>query len=415
MVDQDHVVTGLRTGEEIDVRIESVAHGGSCVARHEGRVVFVRGTIPGERVIARITDAPGHGRFARALAVRIIEPSTDRVDPPCRYTGACGGCDWQHVRLERQREFKAAVVREQLERLAREPLDRWRDLEVRAVPGDDQGLGWRTRMRYSVDAEGRAGLHAYHSHEIVPIEQCLLAAPAIAGLGVTSRPWTGADEVLAVSTSEGDQVVLADPRPGEAWVTESAAHREWRLDATAFWQVHPGAPDALVGSVRRGLSPRAGEHVIDLYSGVGLFAGALASDVGAGGRIDAVEADSAAARSARRSLHDCPTVVLHQAEAGRWLRERSVTRCDLVVLDPPRSGAGRNVMADLIALGPRAVAYVACDPAALARDIATAKEHGWRLQSLECWDLFPMTHHVECVAVLSPDGRAPIASGHADG
>lgn len=408
-------MSSLRTGDEVTLDVGPVAHGGSCVARLDGLVLFVRGTIPGERVVARVTDAPGHGRFARVVAVEILEPSPDRVAPPCRYAGSCGGCDWQHVRLEKQRELKATVVREQLERLAHEPSERWQDLEVRAVPGDARGLGWRTRMRYSIDAAGRAGLHAYHSHDIVPIDRCLIATSAIDHLRVTEQSWNGSAEVLAVSSSGGERIALADPRPGEAWVTEEAAQRSWRLDATAFWQVHPGAPDALVDSVRRGLEPRAGEHVVDLYSGAGLFAGALVPDVGPGGRIDAVEAHDAAVRSARRSLHDCPTVVLHQAEAGRWLRDRTVTRCDLVVLDPPRSGAGRRVMSGVLALGARAIAYVACDPAALARDIATAKDSGWELRSLECWDLFPMTHHVECVAVLCPSGDPALTSGRGDG
>jgi len=408
-------MTSLRTGDHIEVDVESVAHGGSCVARHDGRVVFVRGTIPGERVRARVVAAPRHGRFARAETEEVLVASPDRVSPPCRYAGACGGCDWQHIRLERQRLLKADVVREQLTRLAHEPSDRWRDLEVRPVPGDRDGLGWRTRMRFAVDAQGTAGLHAHHSHDIVPIARCLIASSGVDDLGVTRRSWDGAAEVLAVSSNCGDRVALPDPRAGQAWIREEAAGRTWKLDATAFWQVHPGAPDILVDVVRRGLRPRAGEHLIDLYSGAGLFAGALSADVGADGQVDAVESDEVAVRSARRSLHDCPTVRLHHDRVDRWLSTRGPAPCDLIVLDPPRSGAGRDVMTALLAMNPRAVAYVACDPASLARDIATAKESGWFVESLGCWDLFPMTHHVECVAVLTRADPPTLASTRDDG
>lgn len=389
-------------GATIDLDITGMAHGGEAVGRHGGRVVFVRGTLPGERVRATITSAPGHGRFLRAIATEVLEGTAGRVTPPCRYAGRCGGCDWQHIDVHVQRRLKADVVRDQLTRLGGEPADRWSELVVERVPGETpQGLHWRTRMRYAVDDAGRPGLRGYHSHEVVPIEECLIAVRDIGSAEVLTREWLGARELLAVKPG-GQPVVLPDPRPGAARVSEVAAGREWTFDATAFWQVHVGAAQVLVDSVLSALTPRPGEHLLDLYSGVGLFAGAIAPLLGAGGRVDAVEADEVAGRGARRSLHDEVTVHLHLDRVDQWLRTSGLRRCDLVVLDPPRSGAGREVMERICRLRPRAIAYVACDPAALARDIATAKTAGWHLADVRALDLFPMTHHVECVALLVP-------------
>ncbi len=399
--------SGLVRGEVVDVEVTAVAHGGVCVGRHEGQVLFIRHCLPGERVRARVTDAPRHGRFVRADAESILRASADRVIPPCPYAGVCGGCDWQHANLEAQRGLKASVVRENLTRLGGEPAERWLDLRVESIPGDDEGLGWRTRMRYAVNRAGRAGLRRYRSHEVIPIDTCLLATPEIRDLQVLRRDWSGAHEVLAVSPTVGPAVALADPEPGRVRIQEIVGERLWRLDATAFWQVHPGAPDVFISTVREFLQPRTGEHLLDLYSGTGLFAGALADDIGEAGRIDAVESDPVAMRAAKRSLHDLAQVTLHSAAVHRWLRSTIVTTCDLVVLDPPRTGAGVRVMSSILSLKPRAVAYVACDPAALARDIAAARQAGWYLASLRAFDAFPMTHHVECVALLLPDSQTP--------
>lgn len=387
-------------GKQLEVDVTSMAHGGEAIARHEGLVVFVRGGLPGERVRVTVTSAPEHGRFIRASVDEVMVASPDRVTPPCRYAGHCGGCDWQHIRLSAQRQFKARIVAEQLTRIGGEQADRWTRLEVEEVPGDVEGLHWRTRVRYTVDARGHAGLRAQQSHDVVALDDCLIAMPDL-GAPVLASTWKGVDEVLAVQP-QGRPVVLADARPGQARVTERAAGREWSFDATAFWQVHPGAPDALVGAVGSLITPRAGEHIVDLYSGVGLFAGAYIEALGPGGRVDAVEGDEVAVKGARRSLHGEAIVHIHHDRVDHWLKRSSIRKCDVVILDPPRSGAGRDVMERAMRLRPRAIAYVACDPAALARDVATARAQGWELRELRAFDLFPMTHHVECVALLAP-------------
>jgi tRNA/tmRNA/rRNA uracil-C5-methylase (TrmA/RlmC/RlmD family) len=377
-----------------------VAHGGHCVARHDGRVVFVRHALPGERVRAVVTEGHETSAYWRADAVEIRTASPDRVPPPCPWSGPgrCGGCDWQHATTSAQRALKSAVVTEALHRLA--GLDR--EVQVEAVAGDEDGLSWRTRVNWAVAADGTAGLHPHRSHDVVPVDQCRIAHPLVTEAGVTGRRWPDARSVdVAVSTSTGERLVRPDGR-GPGFLTESAAGREFRVTGGGFWQVHPGAADALVTAVLDGLEPREGESALDLYCGVGLFAAALAGPLGHGGRITAVESDRGAVEDARHNLAGLDRVRIERGRVDHVLRRLRLGRADLVVLDPPRSGAGRSVVRMLARVRARRISYVACDPAALARDLRWFTEEGYRLRDLRAFDLFPMTHHVECVATLEP-------------
>lgn len=169
-----------------------------------------------------------------------------------------------------------------------------------------------------------------------------------------------------------------------------------------FWQVHPQAPDTLVKAVMQGLMPRKGEMALDLYCGVGLFAGAIAERVGETGAVLGIESSKRAVEDARHNLADLPRVRIEQGKVEQVLPRTKITEADLIVLDPPRAGAGKQTVKHLAALGARRIAYVACDPAALARDLAYFAEAGYRARTLRAFDLFPMTHHVECVAILEP-------------
>jgi tRNA/tmRNA/rRNA uracil-C5-methylase (TrmA/RlmC/RlmD family) len=382
------------------VEVGPVAHGGHCVARHDGRVIFVRHTLPGERVMVMITDV-GHDRFWRGDAVEIIVPSPDRVEPPCRIAGPgrCGGCDFQHVDLAAQRQLKAAVVAEQLERLAGITWDGVVETVGPSTGSRDDGLGWRTRMRYHADDHGRAGLRRHRSREVVPLpeEGCLIAHPLTPR--VVDRRW-GADVELVAVAPASTPTLLVDGRleQGATPVSEQAATRSWSVDADGFWQVHPGAADALVGAVLEGLRPATGERAFDLYCGVGLFAGALGD---AGCRVWGLDASRSAIAHARRNLSDLGDRVRLTADRVERGLARLPNRTDLVVLDPPRTGAGKQVMQAIMERRPRAIAYVACDPAALARDLGTAARLGYQAASIRAFDLFPMTHHVECLAILA--------------
>jgi tRNA/tmRNA/rRNA uracil-C5-methylase (TrmA/RlmC/RlmD family) len=328
-----------------------------------GRVVFVRHALPGERVEVEVTEGTVGDTFWRADAVAVLSASPDRVQAPCPVAGPglCGGCDFQHVALTRQRALKAEVVAEQLRRLAGLSVD----VTVEAVPGDVDGLRWRTRTRLAHLPDGRTAMRKHRSHDLVPVDDCLIALPS--------------------SSSPSESV--------------SAAGRSHTFQVTGdgFWQVHPGAPRVLVETVLAMLRPEPGERVLDLYAGVGLFSAFLADAVGAG-RVVAVEGHPGAARDAASNLPRGVRVL--QGDVARVLASTLDEPFDLVVLDPPREGARKAVVDRVVDRSPRAVAYVACDPAALARDVATFAAHGYRLHELRAFDLFPMTAHVECVALL---------------
>jgi tRNA/tmRNA/rRNA uracil-C5-methylase (TrmA/RlmC/RlmD family) len=389
------------------VEVGPIAHGGHCVARHDGRVIFVRHALPGERVMIKIDDTR-HDRFWRGDAVEIIQPSPDRVEPPCRIAGPglCGGCDFQHVDLAAQRRLKAAVVAEQLQRLADLAWDGVVEEVSSSTGSGHDGLGWRTRMRYQVDDHGRAGLHAHRSDQLVPLpdEGCLIADPRTPD--VTEGPWPAQSELIAVAAASGG-TLLVDGRleQGVSPVSEQAVSRSWNVDAGGFWQVHPQAAQTLASAVLNGLRPVAGERAFDLYCGVGLFAGALGD---AGCRVWGLEASRPAIAHARRNLADLADRVRLTADRVERGLARLPRRTDLVVLDPPRTGAGKQVMQAIVDRRPRAVAYVACDPAALARDLGTAARLGYHATSIRAFDLFPMTHHVECVAIIEPQSEATL-------
>jgi tRNA/tmRNA/rRNA uracil-C5-methylase (TrmA/RlmC/RlmD family) len=284
-----------------------------------------------------------------------------------------------------RRELKAAVIHEQLSRIAGLAMD---PVPVEELPGGP--LGWRTRVRYTVDAAGRAGLLAHRSHEVVPVDQCLIAHPAIRELPVTATEWPVDDHVTAVATGTGEVVVYGDKTGTPPPIRERALGRDFTLPADGFWQVHPAAAETLVAAVLDLLRPEPGERAWDLYGGAGLFAAALART----GPVVLVEADRAAAAAARVNVPEAD-VVRSAVE-----RLRPPYRPDLVVLDPPRAGAGAAVVRTIAAARPRAVAYVSCDPASFARDVATFRREGWRLAALRAFEAFPMTQHVECVGLL---------------
>ncbi|UQX86697.1 TRAM domain-containing protein [Jatrophihabitans telluris] len=446
-------------GRRFEAVVGPVAHGGHFVVRHEGRVVFVRHALPGETVEVRVTEDAG-GSFCRADAVRVVVAAAERVDPPCRYAhpGGCGGCDFQHISVAAQRALKAAVVMEQFERLAAVTIA----VEVAELPpgpiasaeadavADAAGLGWRRRVRYASTPDGRLGLHEHRSSQVVPLDRCLIAAP-----GVGDNELLGLPFVLAPGEATVDEVELAVDDDAEVVaVTASLArtatgaggpggpgrrsgqgrpdrrgktgrarrsarrqlsgpHRqhyrvdgiEYEVSPGGFWQTHPSAAETFVRTGLALTSPNPGETVLDLYAGAGLFTAAFARRVGAEGRILGLEGDQRAAADGAANVARWPHAELRAsavtASAVQAAAEE-LTGPSLLVLDPPRTGAGREIMRAVLATRARAVLYVACDPAALARDVRTALDAGWALTALRAFDAFPMTHHVECLALLTP-------------
>ena len=404
--------------ELLELEVGAVAHGGACVARYEGRVVFVRHALSGERVRAQVTEDAG--RFLRADAVQVLTASADRVAPPCPHAGPgrCGGCDWQHVHPAAQRRLKAALIAEQFARVGGiaglEP-------EVEELPGG--ALGWRTRVTYAVDRDGRPGLHRHRSHEVEPVSSCPLGAPRIGDAEALGQEWPGLTGV-EVARGAGPEVAVLGHRPGSgrqargrrppdrvelisgpAELRHDLLGRRLTVSAGGFWQVHPAVAEALARAVLDAVRPRTGERVVDLYAGAGALTSALADAVGPDGEVVGLEASAAAVIDAGRNLADRPWADVRRGRVDA-AAVRALGPTDLVVLDPPRAGAGPDVLAALVALRPRAIAYVSCEPATLARDVRAAldagREAGWGLAGLRAFDAFPMTQHVECLATLRP-------------
>ncbi|MFI6482007.1 class I SAM-dependent RNA methyltransferase [Nonomuraea sp. NPDC050663] len=407
---------------DLELTVGPVAHGGWCVARHDGRVVFVRHALPGERVIAKITEETT--RFLRADAVEILDASPDRVVPPCPFAGPgrCGGCDWQHASLPAQRDLKAAVVEEQLQRLA----GITRKVLVEEVPGAPDGLGWRTRVQFAARPDGTLGLRRHRSHDVEPIDACLIAHPEVEAVGVLAHTFRGAAGVEVIAASGGEHAVVVRPKPrrtvavpaldasilvdqgkgrteprhGSGLLHERVDDREFQVTGSGFWQVHPGAAETLLDAVMTYGAPEPGEWALDLYCGVGLFTASLAEAVGPDGAVLGIETDATAVRDARRNLRDLPQAQVERGRVEEALDRFDIERADLVVVDPPRSGLGREVVDRIAGLRASRVVYVSCDPATLARDLAWFDERGYALADLRAFDAFPMTHHVECVALL---------------
>ncbi|GGI84422.1 class I SAM-dependent RNA methyltransferase [Pseudarthrobacter scleromae] len=441
-------------GTEVVLDVGPVAHGGHCVARHEGRVIFVRHGIPGEKVRVRLTDAEEKAKFWRADVVEVLDASPDRVDhfwhaaDSLRAWGhghpPVGGAEFGHMTLARQRSLKAEVLAEQLTRLAGvEELPDGAVHSVEAVgrqaDGGD-GLGWRTRASFSVTPGGKLGMHAHRSTHIVPVREMPLAVDAINALRLWDLDLQGIDRVEVAAPANGSRpLVLLAPSsgtkpkrlnavaaqlPGEVsvatfdpatdavhqlrgrtWVQETAAGHDYRVTGAGFWQIHRDAPGALVGGVTKFLQDggflHPGAVVADLYAGAGLFTAVLADAVGETGSVLSVEGAPGTSRDARKNLHAAPQVEIVQGRVERVLRQKP-RNFDALVLDPPRAGAGKAVVEQLLEAQPRAIAYVSCDPASFARDVGYFRQAGWDLSGLRAFDLYPHTHHLETVALLTP-------------
>lgn len=393
----------------LDVEVGPPANGGSCVARHDGRVVFVRYAMPGERVRVRVTSE--RGSHWHAEAVEILDASTDRVESMCPIAGVDGSgcCDLAFARPEAARAIKADVVANQLSRLggfdwtgAAEPV------------GSDGVLGWRTRVRLDVGDDGRAGFHRYHSDDLVTDLGCAQVAPGVLD-GVAEDTWPPGAHLHAVLDDDGARhLVRTGPRTGRtsAPTTVVDGHyeavqrvggRTWAVPVTAFWQAHRDAAATYSALVAEWAELAAGMTAWDLYGGAGVFAAVLAEAVGESGRVLTVDTSRGSARAARAALADLPWVDVVTDSVRRALTGRGsrAGAADVAVLDPPRTGAGREVIDLLAGAEVSRIIHIGCEAASFARDIGTYQGHGYTVQKLRVFDSFPLTHHVECVALLT--------------
>jgi tRNA/tmRNA/rRNA uracil-C5-methylase (TrmA/RlmC/RlmD family) len=405
---------GELLGREIELDTTTVAHGGIFIARHDGRVVFASDTLPGERIIARVTE-DSNKSFLRADTVRVLEASPHRQAHI--WTAAsidrapeerAGGAEFGHIALPEQRALKAQVLREGLARFA----GIQRDVDVQAVPGDSSdGTGWRTRVTLHVDEEGRVGPFAARSHHVIEVDDLPLATNDVQAAAPLDGVFDGAETVSVVAPSDGGVRVFVDGATSKLTITERVGSRSFRLAEGGFWQVHRHAATVLTEAVQRAIDaatfdPSAAN--LDLYGGVGLLAAAVGDRFGDDTVITSVESDAAASAFAADNLLDWPGASVAAAPVERYLRsltggtarDRDRHRAATIVLDPPRSGAGKSIVATISGLQPAQIVYVACDPIALSRDLGLFAAQGYTLDGLEAFDLFPNTHHVEAVASL---------------
>ncbi|MHB1130933.1 MAG: 23S rRNA (uracil(1939)-C(5))-methyltransferase RlmD [Chloroflexota bacterium] len=382
----------------VQLTLESYAHGGEAIARPGGKVVFVDGGIPGEEVVARVYQSKAD--FARARVVEVLTPSPDRVAPPCRYFGDCGGCQFQHVTYARQLALKEGVVREQLRRLGGLP-----DAPVRPVLGMAEPWTYRNHARFSALRDGHLGFTRHASRALVEIEYCHLMHPAINGalarlqghcrrmFNVSVRYGTYTGELLVAPFVPEAKDVLPT---GQKEFHEALLGRTFRVSAAAFFQVNTTQAEVMMGLVREGLDLHGGETVVDAYCGVGTF-GVLLADVA--GRVVGIEDSVAALADASHNATGLANVELIQGATEQVLPALPGP-VDGVVIDPPRAGCRPEVLEALIARRPRRIVYVSCDTATLARDLRVLVDGGFNLLSVQPIDMFPQTFHIENVAVL---------------
>lgn len=384
----------LSVGQIIRVTIEKVAHGGHFIARYEGAVIFVRHGLPGEVVDVAITSIGSS--FNRGDVVAVITASPDRVEAPCRYANrnGCGGCDFQHVEVAAQRRLKSDVITEQFARIAKMDIR----VEVEEV---SPALGWRTQTTIGSDKKGHAGFYASRTNTIMAIDDCLVLDPAIRYKEIAARIWEPGERIsVSAATDGGTRLVSSAGIEGEKVQRFLVKGKSYQVSPDSFWQSNINAPQVLVDCVTDFAEVKSGEHVLDLYGGVGLFALQILDVVGPGGRIDLVEGSKSATADAEVNFGSAANVKIYTGDVEKILPR--FAHADVVILDPPRDGAKKNVIESLVACNPRAIVYVACDPAALARDSALLRDANYTLEKLRAFDLFPMTHHIECVALFTP-------------
>lgn len=395
----------MSTMDVFDLRITALAVGGDGVGRGpDGRVVFVPGVAPDDRVRVRLVEE--RRRFARGELVTVRQGGPGRIEPPCPEVGrGCGGCGWQHLHTDAQREARRTLVADALERIGRLP-----EVEVRSGPALPD-TGFRTTLRCAV-VDGRAGFRRSRSHDVLAVSGCLVAHPLLEELvregrfglatEVTLRCGARTGERLVVVDAsdpgwQGDgitlpsDVVVADLRAREhALYHEDVAGRRWRISAQSFFQARPDGADLLVERVAAMLPERPG-RVLDAYSGVGLLSAAVPAADG----IVAVESNPFAVADAKVNLAGFDARVVC-SDVERWGPEP----VDTVVADPARRGLGKPGVEVVAQTGAGTVVLVSCDAGSLGRDAAELVTRGYRLRVSEVLDMFPHTPHVEVVSLF---------------
>ena len=392
------MVQAVEIGALLRVRLQGWGRLGEALAQHEDVPLFVFGGIDGEDVEVEVVRR--HRRYLAARVVRVLEPSPHRIEPPCPHFGACTGCQWQHITEEHQRELKRLAVGDALERIGGLDVAPVADIIPAPTP-----FGYRNHARFTVGPQGALGYVNRESRRFVSIDRCMLMDEAINTTldqlqgncadttQLSVRYGTGTGDVLVQPTLRNPDVPIAT---GQKHFRERMGGHVFRVGSPSFFQVNTPQAERMVDLIREELELGGDEFVADVYAGVGTFAVLLAPHCG---HVIAIEESSAAMDDAEVNCEGIPNLELLRARAEDALAE--MERCpDAIVLDPPRAGCAPSMLESLVRLRPKKIVYVSCDPSTLARDLKVLCAGGFQLRKVRPIDMFPQTHHVECVATL---------------
>jgi tRNA/tmRNA/rRNA uracil-C5-methylase (TrmA/RlmC/RlmD family) len=383
----------LKLNDLITVDIGPIAHGGHFISRHNGQVVFVRHAITDEIAVVKITSIGS--KIAFGDAIEILKPSTDRVIAPCKYSSPelCGGCDFQHISMTAQLKLKKLVIEEQFERIANIKINP----EVLNA-GIDSGLHWRTHLDFAISRNNNVGLYAFKTKEVIEIDECLIAVDAINQLDIFKSKWDG-DERLSVFASSLNEVSIhrSDKKiSGPSEINEVVEGKSYNISHGSFWQSHINAPKILIKKLMEFANLELGDRVCDLYGGVGLFTAPILEIIGEVGEIHLIENNSRCIKDAKKIFENQKNVIIHHGKVEQKLGR--IKNIDVIIMDPPRTGATKQVINQIIEKKARSIIYISCDPASLARDTKILLNNSYSLDKIIGLDLFPMTHHIECIA-----------------
>jgi tRNA/tmRNA/rRNA uracil-C5-methylase (TrmA/RlmC/RlmD family) len=382
----------LTVGDIIPLDIGTIANGGHFIARHNNQIIFVRHSITGEKANVKITAV--NSKFAFGDAVEILKKSKDRVNAPCKYAHpeGCGGCDFQHIDLKTQLNFKKIVIQDQFKRIAKI------DINPDLISEDsNNGLNWRSRLNLGISENKKLGLRSHKSNKIIEIDECLIALKEINNLDVFNKHWENNDNIKISCSSENDITIshLGEKISGSDKLKEVVGDNKFNISPQSFWQSHKSAPNIILEQVLKFANIKKGERVCDLYGGVGLFTLPISKIIGENGEVHLIETNRTCIEDANEMFGDFKNVFIHHGTVEQKLG--SVKKINIIILDPPRNGISKQVINQIIEKKPHTIVYVSCNPSTLARDTKILLNNKYELTNVVGLDLFPMTHHIECI------------------
>ena len=384
---------GLNIGDIITLDVGSIANGGHFVGKHKNQIVFVRHSITGEKVNVKITAV--NSKFAFGDAIEILKKSKHRVNPPCKYAypEGCGGCDFQHIDPITQLNLKKIVIQDQFKRITKI------EINPEIISKDSlEGLNWRTRLNFAISENKKLGLHAHKSNKIIEIDECLIAVEGINKSEIFNKKWENEDNIKISYSSDNDMNItqLGKNISGPDKLNEIVDDNKYYISPKSFWQSHKNAPNFILEQVLKFANIKEGERVCDLYGGVGLFTLPISKILGENGEVHLIEVNSVCIADATEMFADIKNIFIHHGTVEQKLG--SIKKINTIILDPPRNGVSKQVINQMIEKKPQTIIYVSCNPSTLARDTKILTDNNYILTNIVGLDLFPMTHHIECVA-----------------